>query len=916
MKEWNGARWWKFDFHTHTPASKDYGKGPDQEQLGQRTPREWLLDYMAAEVDCVAVTDHNTGAWIDKLKQELENLKGEGPEGFRELHLFPGMEISVHGGIHILAIFDPSKKTSDLDALRGSVEYRGTPGTSDDVTRKSLVDVVGEIVSAGGIAVPAHVDKASGLFKQTGTTLEQALECDQIFAMELVSPTANKPPPYIDKNTNWTEVLGSDSHHPSGEPGHGYPGSYFTWIKMGIPSIEGLRLALLDGELSARRSDKESGNPNEHATSILESIEVSQARYMGRSKAFCLRLNPWLNAIIGGRGTGKSTSVEFLRTALRRQDELPIELKSEFEKYNQVYSTRENPGLLTDDAEIKVIYRKNDSRFRIQWSPSGDLEPIEEEIHEEWRPAQGDIRQRFPVRIYSQKQIFQLARSPLALLRIVDEAPDVDYSSWDEKWKSEEARFLSIRARTREIETGLSEEQRLNGELDDVKHKLAIFEKAGHKEVLKSFQNRSRQQRTVEAWEEGWFDAGNQLREVAIEIVPDLPEKTNFDTDSEEDIELHRLAARAHAHLDKIGQAVKELAKKADEAVKEWRQARDKSTWRLRVDEAAVAYQELKERLSIEDAGDPAAYGDLVQRRQSIEQRLRELDQRKERVGELNRQADASLRRLGEIRRELTKKRREFLRRVLSQNPYVKIEITEYGAKENAEEEFRRLLQREDGRFERDIGQLLGELYGNSNSDNVEAIENNLAKIKSNIRKIKSDRSDAVAVKDQRFIAHIQGLPPEAMDRLDLWFPEDSLDVQYSTTVDGRSFRSIQEGSPGQKTAALLAFLLSYGDEPLILDQPEDDLDNHLVYNLIVAQLREVKRQRQVIVITHNANIVVNGDAELVIALDVKHGETREERKGSLQEKHVRDTICAIMEGGREAFEERYRRIALEVHRV
>ncbi len=60
---WNGARWWRFDFHTHTPAScQDYGKGPDQESLLQRTPHEWLLDYMRAGIDCVAITDHNSGA--------------------------------------------------------------------------------------------------------------------------------------------------------------------------------------------------------------------------------------------------------------------------------------------------------------------------------------------------------------------------------------------------------------------------------------------------------------------------------------------------------------------------------------------------------------------------------------------------------------------------------------------------------------------------------------------------------------------------------------------------------------------------------------------------------------------------------------------------------------------------------------
>ena len=92
-------------------------------------------------------------------------------------------------------------------------------------------------------------------------------------------------------------------------------------------------------------------------------------------------------------------------------------------------------------------------------------------------------------------------------------------------------------------------------------------------------------------------------------------------------------------------------------------------------------------------------------------------------------------------------------------------------------------------------------------------------------------------------------------------------------------------------------------------------MDNQLIYNLIVTQLREIKRHRQIIVVAHNANIVVNGDAELVLALTAQNGETRK-KCGNLQEKPVRDIICTVMEGGRKAFENRYRRIALEERHV
>ena len=916
---WSGSRWWKVDFHAHTPASDDYGKGSDQAALKQRSPKEWLLDYMRAGIDCVAITDHNSGAWVDPIKGALRELEDERPEGFRPIHIFPGVEISVNGGIHVLAFLGCDKATSDIDSLLGAVDFKGKKGSSDAVTTKSLVDVVNAIVTTDGIAIPAHADKDNGVFKMEGNTLQQALDCEDLFAMELLDLEFDKPQMYLDKKPNWTEVLGSDAHHPSGGSGQRYPGSHFTWVKMGSPSIEGLRLALLDGSLSIQRSDPESSDPNEHAPLVLESIEISQARYLGRSQAFVIGFNPWLNAVIGGRGTGKSTVVELLRIAMRREGELPDALQAEFKKYGCVYPHREDGGLLTDGATIRSIYRKNGSRFRIQWNPAGDLAPIEEEGDGSWSSAEGEIRPRFPVRMYSQKQIFQLAKAPLALLGIVDEAPEVDRHAWAERCNEEQSRFLSVRAKAREIEAGLTEGPRLRGELADVKRKLAIFENEGHADILKAFQKGSRQKREVESWEEEWRGAGERLRKIASEMVPDPLDATSFDSDSADDAKLLKYASNVRNSLETIRKKVESLASQADDVLAEWQKTKDATDWKQSVERAVQAYEELRGTLAREGAGDPAAYGELVQRRQSIEKRLKDLDQRKTQIEGLRIQAHASLERLLNIRRELTESRRQFLNGVLSSNQYVRITVVPYGARDTVEGEFRRLLQKEDRGFEKDIGSpggegLLNELY--TNDESAAGIEQSLDGIKEKLRTLASGDYGEGAVADRRFANHIGKLTPESMDRIDLWFPEDSLDVQYSTTGDGQNFRSIQEGSPGQKTAALLAFLLSYGEEPLILDQPEDDLDNHLIYDLIVTQLREVKLHRQVIVVTHNANIVVNGDAEFVVALAARGGQTQKECEGSLQDRLVRQTICTVMEGGRNAFEQRYRRIALEGRHV
>ncbi len=71
----------------------------------------------------------------------------------------------------------------------------------------------------------------------------------------------------------------------------------------------------------------------------------------------------------------------------------------------------------------------------------------------------------------------------------------------------------------------------------------------------------------------------------------------------------------------------------------------------------------------------------------------------------------------------------------------------------------------------------------------------------------------------------------------------------------------------------MLAFVLVHGAEPSVLDQPEDDLDNHLIHDLIVRQIRENRVWRQIIDVTYNPNIGVNGDAEMLRALDFAHGQ-------------------------------------------
>ncbi|EMV7655924.1 ABC transporter, partial [Escherichia coli] len=770
-----------------------------------------------------------------------------------------------------------------------------------------------EIARSGGLAIPAHVDQASGLFTVcTGNTLEQVLDNKCVFAMEVTDLAKAKPQLYIGKNLNWAEILGTDSHHPSGTGNQRYPGSHFTWVKMSEPSYDGLRLALVDGALSLKRSDNFTGDPNIHGQLAIESIVVDDAKYLGRGQSLTCQLNPWLNTIIGGRGTGKSTSLEFLRIALKRKGEIPKSLEKEFTKYSQTSKDRQDEGLLKDSTKITVGFRKDGGRFRITWSNTDDIYSIEEETAPGvWCDSEGDIAQRFPVRIYSQKQIFELAKHPQALLQVVDDAPEVNHRDWQLKWDELVSKYLSLRAQEREVQAGLQEESVTKGQLEDVKRKLDVFEKAGHADVLKAYQLRQNQSKAMDSWVTTWEDSAEQVRDISGSLLPAELDLQYFDIGNADDKELFDTIKDIRATFEKLQTEMNSIAQRIDDVKNSWNQTRSDLGISKRITAASHEYNALLGQLSAADAGDPSAYGVLVKQRQDFEDKLKGFDKKRETLAQHQKSAEEYLVKLHEHRALITKLREDFLKDTLVGNSYVQINVIPFGNKITVEEEFRNLIGRSGGGFDRDIGVVDGDegLLAYLTQDQSNTMDDKIEKIKSSLLAIHENDTMAVeSCKDRRFVSLIQGLTPEQIDRIQCWFPGDSLDIRYSLK-NGESFKPVEQGSPGQKTAALLAFILSYGNEPLILDQPEDDLDNHLIYDLIVTQLREIKQKRQVLVVTHNANIVVNGDAENVIALDIRSGQTRIVAQGGLQEPSIRDEICRVMEGGKEAFTQRYKRI-------
>lgn len=152
-------------------------------------------------------------------------------------------------------------------------------------------------------------------------------------------------------------------------------------------------------------------------------------------------------------------------------------------------------------------------------------------------------------------------------------------------------------------------------------------------------------------------------------------------------------------------------------------------------------------------------------------------------------------------------------------------------------------------------------------------------------------------------------------DQISSWlYSTDHVEVTYGLEYESVD---IQQLSPGTRGIVLLLLYLSIDvddERPLIIDQPEENLDPQSVYYELVDCFKEAKTRRQIIIVTHNANLVVNTDADQVIV--ASRGEHKPKAlpdisyiSGGLENPKIRESVCSILEGGEEAFRERARRL-------
>lgn len=901
-----GAKWWKFDFHNHTPKSTDYGRNnPTEKNI---ITEDWLLEYMQNKIDCIAVTDHNTGAWIDKLKITYHDMKENQVEGFRELYIFPGVEITVQNGIHILAIFDMDSSSEVITQLIGNCEYQGSLGDSNGVTTKSLETVIELIVKNDGIAIPAHVDEGAGIFnKLSGPTLKQTLKNnkDNLLAIELVDKAFDLPEIYKQSKLSLAKVIGSDSHKKS------EIGKTYTWVKMSKPSLNALKLALHDGEDGVIRKDDTLVNPNLiNNRYFIKSISVTNGYKSGNGSPLHTQFSPWLSSIIGGRGTGKSTIINFLRIALNRIDEMPAEVQEEFNNFYKV-GTKNSPGMLRDNTEIIVELIKDGQLQKIKWENKFYTLQTWDNNTKDWNEATiiSKINELFPIQIFNQKELYALTGDPSKLIELIDS--QFDKQAWVENKNILIKKWLTDRATARELQSAISEEENLKAQLEATNNKINLYESSEYNETLDKFNKFNTTNKFFIDTEKSFSDWLIELEEIQKNNPSvEIPEESSTVIINESASFISKFDEVLKSVNSKILEALSLLDPYKDNLLEQINDL----PWYVEYEEAKNAYSEIVDK--IEELGSES-YEILIQRRSSLNDKLDLIASQKQRLLLLKIELDETYNSIIEEEKHLREERRRIIDRWKeidnSENPFLIIELESMGDAQQANISFRKLLRKEGTEFS-------GYIYSyNEESDSSTGLISQVIDEPESTRWEKRELhvNDFVSVSeldtkgfDIRLARHIDWLKentPEDIDRLLIWVPEDKLILKFKK--QGRE-EDIQTGSAGERTAGMLGLLLALNDIPLIIDQPEDDLDTRLISDFVVPGFKKLKKKRQLLLVTHNPNIAVNANSDNIVHMNFQSGQIVVAGNDALQDRGIRSAVCNVMEGGIDALNKRYYRIS------
>lgn len=875
--ESNGANFHRADLHIHS-----YGDGGSYDVNDPTMSPQNIVDTAIAErLDVIAVTDHNQ---IGNVRSAIQHAKG------KSLLVIPGVELSTPQG-HLLVYCET------LDKLE---RFFGKLNISAD--RKACHNTIPQCLQYAeefdGFGVCAHIELDSGLEKahpRFDAFKQDVFNCRNLLALEIANAGSATWFTQEDDDVNrkncavlrcknlgmedgmdLPKIMSSDAHT-LGALGRNASGNRrLTRLKMESPTFSALRIALMDGAARVRLEDL---------------VPPGVPRFVGMKleggflKDQVVHFSSNLTCIIGGRGAGKSTLLESLRAA----------------SGNAVDNTIVDSEVWPD--EISLLYEDEvGQRHVLTRSKLCDVSNPDP-----------DGPTSIAIESYGQGEtaetIQHCDKDPAILLKFLDGFTDLgELNRADLKLRD------AILANQGEIEALQTNINRI-AETEKAKTladgQVAVLKKQNASQVVELEEKLAKERRFRETLK-------RNLTDLLASITENLSSADLRNLTADED---GSTLAVGKAEFEVVKALVNELAKDVETV---------SGQLKTKITEANT---KIASQLQSWNTREKETQDKIEEIRRDLEKQNIKLDMAF--IRKVTKDAADSAARLVELKKSIPKQQEAFKerRKLLQARSDIKTKVF------NTRQGFAVLMNRNLAATVVDYRVAIRFHEGLLSSELEELIKTTMAWRTSQVPKaaLIASRMSAPAMlaavvgNDTTVLEQMADNDgnkvfsktdaAEVLKKLGEWVPrcalercafEDRPEIKVTRTVvmtDGTTtypVRDFAKLSLGQQQAILLTILLfSKSRVPLIIDQPEDNLDGEFIYKTVVRSLRSIKEHRQVVIVTHNPNIAVLGDAELIIPLRGASELSVIRNRGSIDSADTKEIVCTILEGSQKAFKRR-----------
>ena len=621
-------------------------------------------------------------------------------------------------------------------------------------------------------------------------------------------------------------------------------------------------------------------NQNQRAHHIVLSLDVTGGFLSGAHLDFA----DGLNCLIGGRGAGKTTALEFLRFGLG----LMPDPKTSAQRHRAIDAlVKANLG----NGRLRLELRtKTDMRYTAGRSAHESVQVLNE--NGTAVPISLDRDQIFSADVFSQNEIEEIASSPSAQLELLDRFQEHKTIEIDRELEQLERQLDQSSSDLRRIDEEVDDARVRASELPILQEKLkALAEIAGPDANRINAAHAAKSQRAREERVPGLIVAALQklVREVRSSqsafqtgVEAQLDDQIRLGANREIFDALRQDLEGFERHLTTAAESIEHQARAVEERIK--------SHSALLAERHAIQEAEYRTIIAAsEEQGERAAERVALQTAFVNAQSAANDQQAKEqqRMGMIKLRAEL-LKRISELRDQRFALRKEIAERLSSQFPSIRVTVNQAADLHDYQQVVTDALKGS-GVKQGVAAERLCQVF--LPTELAEVVEKNDLTTLMQRSGFDEDRSKKILSTLQTEGAHYT-IETVALD------DQPSIEL-----LDGDTYKESTHLSTGQRCTTILPILLTQSERPLLVDQPEDNLDNAFVYETIVRALRTIKGSRQVVFVTHNPNIPVLGEAERVFVFSSDGQHSTLKQIGTVDE--CREQIERILEGGREAFLQR-----------